>query len=162
MVDIISRRDGPRREDAAARHLIDQNRQSITRLADQLTGGGYSASRAAATPAPSAPEPPARRIHAWGGPAAPAEQAPYLRISRNGRVVIACASSGRQLHLLGELRRRDGRTRFALATAGNGFLSPVAEGMAEVLGDLDGCEIGPELTEERLARELSGRLGLTA
>ncbi|MGP3697295.1 hypothetical protein [Rhodobacter sp. NSM] len=158
MVDIISRRDGPRREDAAARHLIDANRGSINRLADQLTGGGYSASRR--PQAAVADREPAGRIHAWGGAAPKAEQSPYLRISRNGRVVVACASSGRQLHLLGEIRRRDGRLRFFLASAENGFISALDAETAAVLADLDGCGITTEMTEERLAQELSARLGL--
>ena len=59
MVDIISRKDGPRREDAAAKRMIDANRATITHLADRLTQGGYSAGIAAkkAAAAPRAAEP---------------------------------------------------------------------------------------------------------
>ncbi|TIN30893.1 MAG: hypothetical protein E5Y25_33040, partial [Mesorhizobium sp.] len=46
MVEIISKRDGSRREDAAMKRLIEQNRATITRLADHLTGGSYSAGKA--------------------------------------------------------------------------------------------------------------------
>jgi hypothetical protein len=45
LVDIISKRDGPRREDVPLKQLIQQNRGIITRLADQISGGGYSASK---------------------------------------------------------------------------------------------------------------------
>ena len=45
MVEIISKRDGPRREDVQVKRLIEQNRSTIVRLADQISGGGYSASR---------------------------------------------------------------------------------------------------------------------
>ena len=47
MVEIISKRDGSRREDAAMRRLIEQNRATITRLADHISGGSYSAGKAA-------------------------------------------------------------------------------------------------------------------
>jgi hypothetical protein len=40
MVEIISPRDGPRPQDARLKALIDNNRATITRLADHLTQGG--------------------------------------------------------------------------------------------------------------------------
>ena len=48
MVDIISKRSGPRAEDVRAKKLIEENRGAITRLADQFSNGAYSASRRAA------------------------------------------------------------------------------------------------------------------
>ena len=160
MVDIFSRRDGPRAEDVAAKRMIDANRQAITGIADRLTAGSYSASRrqAAALPPPAA-EP--RRLHAVQTPTTIApEPSPYLRISPNGRVVVADARSARQLHFLGELRRRDGRIRFVLATAENGFISPLEAGISDRLADLDGHPVDMAHPEAALATELTARLGL--
>lgn len=166
MVDIFSRRDGPRPEDVAARKVIEAHRPQITAIADRLTAGGYSASRRAAeAKAPAAGEPEGRRsrVHALQtGPAAPAEPSPYIRISPNNRVVIADASSARQLHFLGELRRRDGQLRFVLATGDNGFISPLAPDLAKALADLDGAPVGGRQGEKLLAAEIATRLGMEA
>ena len=62
MVEIISKRDGPRREDIQVKRLIEQNRSTIVRLADQISGGGYSASKETATGAEGGrPDHPCRR-----------------------------------------------------------------------------------------------------
>lgn len=45
MVEIFSKRDGPRREDVQIKRLIEQNRGVITKLADQLSNGRYSQSK---------------------------------------------------------------------------------------------------------------------
>ena len=51
MVEIVSRGDGPRPQDARLKAFLDRNRATITKLADHLTQGGYSAGkRAQATP----------------------------------------------------------------------------------------------------------------
>jgi len=47
MVDIISKKTGPRREDVVAKRLINNNWSTISRLADQISNGGYSKSRQA-------------------------------------------------------------------------------------------------------------------
>jgi hypothetical protein len=46
MVDIFSRRDGPRPEDARIRRLIEDNRATIDRIADHISNGAYSARKA--------------------------------------------------------------------------------------------------------------------
>ena len=79
MVEIISKRDGPRREDVQVKRLIEQNRSTITRIADQISGGGYSASK---TPR-QAPKPQGLIIHDLGT-ARPAEEPhPVVRITNN-------------------------------------------------------------------------------
>lgn len=161
MVDIISKRDGPRREDAAAKRLIDANRGTITRLADQLTSGGYSASRAAAASAaqPLVPEGKIIRDLAAGSRRSEGKPKPMIKISVNNRVLVMDAASGRQMHFLGELRRRDGVTYFALATRENGFFSPVDAAILPLIEELDGVIIDQTCTEKALAGEIAGRLG---
>src|SRR4051812_42963893 len=96
------------KRDVEAKRLIEQNRGTIERLADQLSNGAYSASRA-----PKA-EPQAQGliIHVLGGKAESTTPEPYVRISHNDRVVVVDHETGRQLHYLGEIRRVDGRRRF--------------------------------------------------
>ena len=43
MIEIISKSDGPRREDAAARRFIRDNASTINKIANQLGGGGLGA-----------------------------------------------------------------------------------------------------------------------
>jgi len=156
MVDIISRPSGSRPEDVRIRRLVEDNRATITRLADHLTNGAYSAARA------PRPEPQARGliIHVVGsGPAEEAE--PAIRVSLNGRVVVVDENSGRQLHHLGDIRRIDGGDAFVLATSQNRYFAPVEEPLAEALADFDGRQIGHDYGEETLASEISRRLGMT-
>ena len=46
MVDIFSKREGPRLEDVKARRLLTQNAGTIRKLADQISNGGFSKMRA--------------------------------------------------------------------------------------------------------------------
>lgn len=162
-MDIHSRRDGPRREDVAARRLIDANRGTITRLADQLTSGGYSASKAAQAKAAQPPVPDGKLIHDIAGQirsrSAEAEQ-PTVRISLNNRVIVMDRATGRQLHFLGEIRRRDGIDFLALATRDNGFFSPLDDAMMAQLGELDGVILDQNCTEQALIDEITRRMGL--
>ena len=48
MVDIISKRDGPRREDVAARRVLQENRGTIHKMMDHLTGGQLNSQAAKA------------------------------------------------------------------------------------------------------------------
>ena len=161
MVEIISRRDGPRPEDARLKSLIENNRPTITRIADHLTQGGFSASRAAKL-AP-APAPERAGVHFVGGGIAPARKArPVVRATLNGRVVVVDDESGRQLHHLGEIRRRDGSLWFVLATAANRFPAPVAVEIAEAIEDLDAAELAANGGEEALVAEIAQRLGFEA
>ena len=84
----------------------------------------------------------------------------YVRVNVNGRVSAVDANTGRQLHHLGELRRRGGAERFLLATGANGFFTPVDEAVAGRLRDLDGIAIEAAFPEERLVAEITARLGI--
>ncbi|TIU58043.1 MAG: hypothetical protein E5W30_12375, partial [Mesorhizobium sp.] len=83
MVEIISKRDGPRREDVQIKRLIEQNRSTIVRLADQLSAGGYSASKKPR----QLPKVEGLIIHVGGAPVSASEARPSVHISINGRVV---------------------------------------------------------------------------
>jgi hypothetical protein len=160
MVEIISRRDGPRAEDARLKYLIQNNRQTITRLADHLSQGQYSAGKAAkaAQAAQPAPERKARHFIVGGAETA-RETRPTVRATLNGRVVVVDDNSGRQLHHLGEIRRRDGVIQFLLATQENGFGAPLAPELRVDLDDLDAAELAPDGGEEALVAEVGRRLG---
>jgi len=158
MVEIISKSDGPRRQDAEVKRLIEQNRGTITRIADHISGGGYSAGKARR----QAPAEPAKRliIHAASSRAA-VEAKPSVRVSLNGRVVAVDENSGRQLHHLGDIRSRDGAETFVLATRANQYFSPVEEPIAALLADLDGSSVADGEGEDALAAEIGRRLGMT-
>jgi hypothetical protein len=160
MVDIVSKRSGPRREDVAARQMIDKNRQTIERIADQISNGGYSANKARQA-APKEPQAAGLIVSDLGGVARrPAElPKPYVRISPNGRVVVVDDNTNLQMHFLGELRRSNGATRFALATKANGFLAPLEPELAEKLAALDGAQMGGARTDAGLATEIRTLLG---
>lgn len=162
MVTIISKSDGPRREDEAARRLIDGNRRTIARLADQFSQGAYSASRARRmTDAAGEPEPASGRLFAVGGGArTTSEPAPYVRISPNRRVVLADAENGRQIAHLGALKAVDGGLAFALATRENGFIAPADPAYLTALSDLDGVLLDDAFDEDSLAHEIHRRLAL--
>ncbi|CDX61181.1 hypothetical protein LCM4577_14320 [Mesorhizobium sp. LCM 4577] len=80
MVEIISKRDGSRREDVAMKRLIEQNRATITRLADHISGGSYSAGKA--------PKPKRRQKASSSIPSAaqgpPSKQAPVSASASTG------------------------------------------------------------------------------
>src|SRR5262245_22001860 len=116
MVEIISKRDGPRKEDVAAKRFIEKNRATIKGIADHLTGGRWQQSR---NPVPAARPQPSGKL--WYTPASrPPQSEPYVRISLNGRVVVADLATGRQLHFIGELRGEKQSRHLALATSQNG------------------------------------------
>ncbi len=158
MVEIISRNDGPRPQDARLKSLIENNRATITGIADRLTNGGYSAAKAAKAAPAVAPE--RTVLHFIGAAPAPAHAPlPVVRATLNGRVVVVDDNSGKQLHHLGEIRRRDGRIWFVLATAENRFPAPAATEIVERLDDLDAAELAPDGGEEALVAEITARLG---
>lgn len=157
MVDIISRREGPRKEDRRINQLVAENRSTIVRLADHLSGGAYSASKKPLQ-APSVSDAVIRHVICEAPP--PAETLHHVRISVNGRVVIIDQNSGRQLHYLGEIRRRDGEERFVLATPGNGFIAVLEAPLAEKLHALDQQSLGKSYTEKDLAEAIEEQLGL--
>ncbi len=155
-MDIVSKRSGPRREDQAARRLIEQNRGTIERLADQISNGAYSASKAA--PRPQSPEASGLIMSDLRGPAPVRRAKPYVRISPNRRVVVVDDTTSRQMHHLGELRRVDGRMTFVLATTANGFFSALEPALADRLAPLDGVALDAERTEAALAAEIGALL----
>src|SRR5437868_2164622 len=119
MVHIISKRDGPRREDVAAKGFIEKNRATIEGLANHLTGGRWQQMR---HPVGTPPQPePCGKLW-FSSPsrpqeARPQEARPYVRISHNDRVVVVDLASGNQLDFLGEVRGPRRERRFTLATA---------------------------------------------
>lgn len=157
MVYIISKQDGPRREDVQAKQMIEQNRATITRLADQFSGGRYSASKVPQ----QAPEAEGLIIHVGSGNVTPVEARPDIRVSLNNRVIAVDRNSGRQLHHIGEIRHRDGADVFVLATKANGFFSPVDETVAQALDDLDGTLLIDAYTEDRLVEDIASKLGIS-
>ncbi|MGY3033904.1 hypothetical protein ACVIIV_003074 [Bradyrhizobium sp. USDA 4354] len=158
MVYIISKQDGPRREDVAAKDFIDKNRTKIDALANHLTGGRWQELRNRTPP----PEPqPSGKL--WYTPRGRLpETEPYVRVSLNGRVVVADLASGRQLHFVGELRGRGQSRHLALATRENGLFDPLDEGIYKVLADLEGMLVPDEPSEQRLEGFIAARLGLDA
>jgi hypothetical protein len=156
MAYIISKRDGPHREELAAKDFLRKNRTKIDALANHLTLGRWQELRNPAPP--EAPQPSGRL---WSTPAPrPREIEPYVRISYNGRVVIADLASGRQLHFVGELRGNGQSRRFALATRENGIVDPLDDELYRVLIDLEGVGVPDEASETHLEQIISGRLGL--
>ena len=159
MVEIVSKRSGPRAEDMRA-PAERENRDTINRLADQFSGGAFSASRRAAE-APAEPRESGLIILDLGGSRKSEMPRPYVRISPNRRVVVVDMETSRQMHHLGELRRVDGFLRFVLATKVNGFFAPVEADIAERLAALDGVPIGADRSEAALASEIGDLLGFT-
>jgi hypothetical protein len=156
MVHIISKRDGPRREDVAAKGFIRENRATIDRLANHLTGGRWQEIRnPVSTPQPE----PSGKLW-FTPPSRPSQPAPYVRISLNGRVVVADEASGRQLLFIGAIRGSGTTRHFAMATKENGFFDPIEEEAGLALGELDGVLIPTSEIEDQLKQEISARLGL--
>lgn len=158
-MDIISKQSGPRREDEQAKRYINQNWGTIEKLADQISGGRYSADKAKKAAPP--PQASGKIIIDQAAPAAPGAVKPYLRISVNGRVVVADMNSGRQLNFLGQLKRVSGVLHFVIATKENGFFSPVDDETYDLIGDLSGKTINRSFSEKDLERELQTRLNMT-
>ena len=156
MVEIFSKQDGPRREDAQVKRLIEQNRGVITKLADQFSGGRYSASKRPL----AAPQAEGLIIHIGGGPATPPEPEPKIRVAPNGRVIVVDVSAGRQLQHFGDIRDRGKVKVFTMATKVSGYIAPVDEATAIALEDLDGVVIGDGYTASDLAIDIGLRLNI--
>ncbi len=155
-MDIISKKSGPRAEDQQAKQHIQRNWGTIEKLADTLSGGKYSADKAKK----AAPPPQAQGliIVDQARPRMPDVPEPYLRISMNGRVVVADTNSGMQMHFLGQIKRQNGEMRFTLATAENGFISPLEPEFQEKLADLADRVVNRAFSEDDLAAEIRQRL----
>ena len=156
MVHIISKRDGPRNDEVAAKKFVEKNRAAIDGIANRLTGGRWQEMRN-----PTAAPKPELSGKLWFIAPSHAEAAnPYVRISLNGRVVVADLNSGRQLHFIGDIRGAGAARRFALAIRENGFFAPLEEDLQRLFLDLDGMALPDALSEERLERHIADRLGL--
>jgi hypothetical protein len=156
MVHIISKRDGPRREDVAAKAFLRENRAKIDGLANALTGGRWQELR---NPKPAAQPEASGRLW-YTAPSRPSEPAPYVRISLNGRVVVADEASGRQLLFIGGIRGSGPTRHFVLATKDNGFFDPIEAEAGAALEELDGVLVPEGPIEEQLKQEIASRLGL--
>jgi hypothetical protein len=157
-MDIISRKSGPRREDEQAKRHIGQNWGTIEKLADQISGGRYSADKARKAAPP--PQASGKIIIDQAARAAPETASPYLRISVNGRVVVADHISGRQLDFLGQIKRIGGVKRFVIATKENGFFSPLDDETYALISDLADTAVNQSFSEDDLERELQARLNM--
>ena len=159
MVEIFSRGDGPRPQDVRLKAFLDQNRATIAKIADHLSLGRYSAGKKANAPAPEPGE--KTIIHAVAGlDSRPTrESRPVVRATVNGRVVVVDDNSGRQLHHLGEIRRRANEVVFVLACSENGFSAPLSDEILEQLADLDRALLAPDGGEDALVGEIASRLG---
>jgi hypothetical protein len=156
MVEIIVKRDGPRREDVPLKRMLHENRATITRLADHLSNGQYSASKAQQ----EKPQAEGRIIIVGGGEAASTEVCARVRATRNGRVVAVDENSGKQLHHIGQIARKNNETLFLLVTKANGFFAPVDDEIAVRLSDLDGRPVLSESDEAEIVAEIGLRLGM--
>ncbi len=156
MVEIFSKQNGPRREDAQARRLIEQNRGVITKLADHLSGGRYSESKKPKL----APQAEGLMIHIGGGPAPIPAPEPKIRVTTNGRVIAVDVTTGRQLQHFGDIREVKKLKIFALATKDNGFIGPLDETMRTALADIDGVVLGPSYDGADLAADIGIRLDI--
>lgn len=155
-MDIYSKHSGPREEDKQAKDHLRRNWGTIEKLADTLSGGKYSADKAKK----AAPPPQAQGliIVDQARPRLPDAPVPYLRISVNGRVVLADTSSGIQLEFLGQIKRVNGEKCFVIATKENGFFAPLGPEVAERIADLAGRAINRDYTEDDLAADIKTRL----
>jgi hypothetical protein len=148
-LDIHSRLSSERPEDKQAQAHIKRNWGTIEKLADTLSGGKYSADKAKK----AAPPPQAQGLIFvdQARPSVADVPVPYLRISMNGRVVLADTSSGIQLHFLGQIKR-------VIATAENGFISPLEPEICDKIADLADRTINRGYPEDQLAQDIKTRL----
>ena len=155
-MDIRSRLSSERPEDKQAQQHIKRNWGTIEQLANTISGGKYSADKAKK----AAPPPKAQGLIFvdQARPSLPDAPVPYLRISMNGRVVLADNSSGIQLHFLGEIKRVNGERCFVVATKENGYFTPLAEELAEKIADLANRTINRDYPEDSLAEDIKARL----
>jgi hypothetical protein len=155
-LDIISKKSGPRAEDQQAKQHLQRNWGTIEKLADTLSGGKYSADKARKAAAP--PQAKGLIIVDQARPRLADIPVPYLRISTNGRVVIADNNSAIQMHFLGQLKRINGEVRFVIATKENGFFTPLDPDLCEKIADLANVPVNRSYSEDDLAQDIKTRL----
>lgn len=162
MVDIFTKKSGPRREDVAAKRVINENWPTIRRLADQISDGGYTRSRQAIAKSKEEPKLDNLNIHILGGTSkvVDSKPQPVVRMSRNNRVVVMDANTGSQLEFLGEFRFQEGQKYFVLATAANGYFAAIDEVTQRLLEDLDGVVIETDDIQDAFTQVITSRLDL--
>lgn len=155
-LDIRSRLSATRPEDKRAKEYLQRNWGTIEKLADTLSGGKYSQDKARK----AAPPPQAQGliIVDQAAPRRPDAAVPYVRVSLNGRVVLADSNTGVQLAFLGEIKRLNGEKCFFIATAENGFISPLEPETVVKIADLAQRVINRAYTEDQLADDIKARL----
>ena len=159
MVYIITKDDGPRKEDVAAKKFIESNRTTIDRLANHLSGGRWQDIKNARNAQVQVVEQDRRSFSGYVPVGRAEASRPYIRISLNNRVVVADEETSRQVLFLGEMRRGAAGRVFRLATRENGFFAPLTDEILDVLSGLDGLVLGEDDAEEPFKRELAARLG---
>ncbi|WP_160144647.1 hypothetical protein [Pseudogemmobacter humi] len=144
--------------------MLQANRGAVTQIADHLTQGGYSAGkRAKAAAANAAPAPEGKLFYDVSGRSRISADSGDIRVrvSVNNRVVAYDSGSGKQVHMLGEIRRQEDTRYFALASRENGFFSGLPDEITEKISELDGQIIDQACPESLLAAEISERLGFS-
>lgn len=159
-MDIISKRDGPRPEDVKAKRMISENAGTIRKLADHISGGGYTRMHQTKARQQERPQAEGLLIHDLKAPAPIDDPQPYIKVSLNGRVVVVDQSTGRQLQMLGEIRRGVMTKRFVPATKENGYISPVDDATRDAILQLENVELTAEFAESELVQRLTECLGL--
>jgi hypothetical protein len=155
-LDLYSRFSATKPEDKRAKEHLQRNWGTIEKLADTLSGGKYSQDKARK----AAPPPQAQGliIVDQAAPRKPDEAVPYVRVSLNGRVVLADSNTGVQLAFLGEIKRFNGERCFFIATAENGFISPLEPEIVEKIADLALRVINRAYPDDELADDIKARL----
>lgn len=156
-MEIISKRDGGDRREREFKRVLQENRQTIDRLARHLTQGSMP-TRPKTESAPAVEE--ARRSFGFRQHKVEREIEPWVRISPNDRVVLMDAATSRQIAYLGVLRGRGNDRAFVLATHENGFIAPLDNERTNALRHLDGCGLQGAEAEAELARQVATALGI--
>jgi hypothetical protein len=153
-MDIISKRSGPREEDKRGKAHVQKNWGTIEKLADQISGGGYSSNKARIKAKNEGPK--ASGLIFVDQAARPRVDVaePYLRISLNGRVVLVDKNSGIQLHFLGQIKRQNGVVRFQIATKANGYIAPLDPDLEALIVNLANKPLDRSYTEADLSRDI--------
>lgn len=156
---IFTKNDGPRKEDAVAKHVIQRNWGTIDRLANQISAGRWNDIKQARAAKPAAAEQERKGFVGYVSTDRSAPPRPYVRISLNNRVVVVDEETSRQMLFLGELRRHPQGRVFCLATRANGFFDPVADDVREALAELDGRVLRTGEVDAPFKQDIAERLG---
>ncbi len=156
---IITKKDGPRKEDVAAKQMIRENWGTIDRLANQISGGRWQDIKQARAAQTSVAEYDRKSFVGYAAVDRATVARPYIRISLNNRVVVVDEDTHRQLAFLGEIRHRPHGRVFCLATRANGFFDPAPDEVLEALAELDGCVLSEDEIDEPFKQQLAARLG---